>query len=85
MEVLYQLRGLTSADQAAEIARVKITRIKTLHSLNVKLGQVTSNLNLCRAELKKPRVVNLSRIAAAVKSAEDAAVLAGELSILKAG
>lgn len=82
-KTLNRLHGLEAAEQAANLTGEKITRIKQLHGLNVRLGQVASNLNLCRAELKRPRIIHVKQIAAAVKSAEDAAVRAGELAILK--
>lgn len=80
---LRNLKGLEVAEAAVRSAEGKLTRAKSLHLTQVKLGQIAADLNACTLELKKPRVVNLEKIAAAVKVAEDAAQRAGTLAILK--
>ena len=82
-ETIYRLRGLETVGKIAQRTGEKIDRAKQLHRLYVKLGQVDASLNLCRAELKKPRVVHLGQLVAAVKNTEDAATRAGELAIFK--
>ena len=82
-ETIYRLRGLETVGKIAQRTGEKIDRAKQLHRLDVKLGQVDASLNLCRAELKKPRVAHLEQLVAAVKNTEDAAARAGELAISK--
>lgn len=82
-EMIYRLRGIEAAENIAQRTGEKIDRNKLLHRLDVKLGQVDASLNLCRAELKKPRVAHLEQLVAAVKNTEDAAARAGELAISK--
>jgi len=82
-ETIYRLRGIEKAENIAQRTAQKFDRAKQLHRLDVKLGQVDASLNLCRAELKKPRVVHLEQLVAAVKNTEDAATRAGELAIFK--
>lgn len=82
-ETIYRLRGLEAAEKVVQQTAQKFDRAKQLHRLDVKLGQVDASLNLCRAELKKPRVAHLEQLVAAVKNTEDAATRAGELAIFK--
>ncbi len=82
-ETIYRLRGLEEAEKIAQQTGEKITRIKQLHGMSVKLAQVAADMNLCRVALRKPRVINLEQIEAAVKKAEAAAERAGTLSIAK--
>lgn len=82
-EMIYRLRGIEAVENIARQTGDKIARNKQLHRLDVKLGQVDASLNLCRAELKKPRVAHLEQLVAAVKNTEDAAARAGELAISK--
>lgn len=80
------LRRLQVLDDAGHIVtrtEKELARAKALHSIRVKLGQIDADLKLCRVELQKPRVVNLERLAAAVKKVEDAAERAGTLAIIK--
>ena len=69
-EVLYRLRGLETAEKVVQQTAQKIDRIKQLHRLNVKLSQVDASLNLCRTELKKPRVIHVERITAITEKIE---------------
>ena len=78
-KTLNQLRGFEAAENVAQRTGESITRIKTLHGLNIRLGQVTANLNLCKAELSKPRVVHLTKIADTAKSIN---ALTDRLSVL---
>jgi exonuclease SbcC len=63
-EMIYRLRGLEAAEKVVQQTAQKFDRAKQLHRLDVKLGQVDSDMNLCRTELKKPRVIHVERIAA---------------------
>lgn len=82
-ETLYGLRSLAAAEEVVSGAAENFDRARQLHGWRVKLGQVDADLKLCRVELNRPRVIHVEQLAAAVKSAEDAAVRAGELAILK--
>jgi len=63
-ETIYRLRGLETVGKIAQRTGEKIDRAKQLHRLYVKLGQVLADMNRCRAELKKPRVIHVERITA---------------------
>ena len=69
-EMIYRLRGLETAEKVVQQTAQKFDRAKQLHRLDVKLGQVDANLNLCCTELKKPRVVHLERVAAITEKIE---------------
>ena len=80
---LRRLQVLEDAGHIVTRTEKELARAKALHSIRVKLGQIDADLKLCRVELQKPRVVNLERLAAAVKKVEDAAERAGTLAIIK--
>ena len=80
---LRRLQVLEDAGHIVIRTEKELARAKALHSIRVKLGQIDADLKLCRVELQKPRVVNLERLAAAVKKVEDAAERAGTLAIIK--
>lgn len=82
-EMIYRLRGIEAAENIAQRTGEKIDRNKLLHGKSVKLAQVAADINLCKAELKKPRVIHVEQVAATAKNAENAATRAGELAIFK--
>ena len=58
-EMIYRLRGLEAAEKVVQQTAQKFDRAKQLHRLDSKLGHVDSDMNLCRTELKKPRVIHV--------------------------
>lgn len=81
--LIYGLRGLDDAESVAGGVSEKLDRAGRLHGLRIRLGQVTADVKLCRVNLERPRVKYAEKAARIVKTANDAAVRAGDLVILR--